>query len=94
MGILTRGYLGFSGCLHPVGSRWCRHSSEPPDSRRSCTSAKGRKRSFDACARVVRHNASHRETTIRTKREEHRGLAGRRIAGGRRKRAQVSELNV
>ena len=42
MGILTRGYLGFSRSLHPVGSRWCRHSIEPPDSRRSWTSAKGR----------------------------------------------------
>ena len=42
----------------------------------------GRKRSFDACARVVRHSALHGETTIRTKREGHRGLAGRRIVGG------------
>ena len=42
MGILTRGHLGFSGSLHPVGSRWCRHSIEPPDSGRSWTSALGR----------------------------------------------------
>ncbi len=42
MGILTGVYLGFSGSLHPVGSRWRRHSIGPPDSRRSCTSAKGR----------------------------------------------------
>ena len=28
--------------LHPVGSRWCRHSIGTPDSGRSWTSAKGR----------------------------------------------------
>ena len=52
--------------------------------------ALGRKRSFDACARVVRHSASHGEPTIRTKREGYGDLAGRRIAGGLRTSAQVS----
>ena len=42
MGILTRGYLGFSGSLHLVEFRWCRHSIGPPDSGRSCISAFGR----------------------------------------------------
>jgi len=67
--------------LHPVGSRWRRHSIGPPASGRSWTSVSGRKRSFDACTRVVRHSALHRETTIRTKREGHGDLAGRRIPG-------------
>jgi hypothetical protein len=35
-----------------------------------------RNRSFDVYTRVVRHNALHRETTIRTKREGHGDLAG------------------
>ena len=50
MVILTSEYFGFSGSLHFVGSRWCRHSIEPPDSRRSWTSAQGSK--VDTAGRV------------------------------------------
>lgn len=42
----------------------------------------GRKRSFDACARVVRHSALHGEALVGTKREGHERLAGRLILGG------------
>jgi hypothetical protein len=37
-----RGVLEILGKLTPLGSRWRRHSMEPPDSGRSCTSGLGR----------------------------------------------------
>jgi len=64
-----------------TGSYADRRKTPLSGSGRSCTSALGRKRSFDVCVRVVRHSALRRGTTIGTKREGNGGLGGRRFLG-------------